>query len=116
MARPKIDESERLVTFSFRVRAQDKAAFERRCEEAGLSPSAVFRQAFVEKQPVIQAVAKKTPIEKAVLFIVKKASNNLNQIAHALNAAHLEGRISEDLYRKVEASLDMILRHLKATL
>ena len=116
MARPQIDKDDRLVPFTARVHPKDKAEFNRRCKEAGLSPGVVFRQAFIERQPVIQAVAKKTPVEKELIFLVKKTSINLNQIAHALNAAHLAGNISDELYQRAEADLDMILRHLKATL
>ena len=116
MAKLLKDEEDRLVPFAARVHPKDKAEFNRRCKEAGLSPGVAFRKLFIERQPVIQAASKKTPVEKELLFIVKKASNNLNQIAHALNAAHLEGRMDDAVYQQAEASLDMILRQLKATL
>ena len=50
------------------------------------------------------------------LFVMSKASINLNQIAHQVNRAHLEGTVSEKLYLETLASLEMIQRYLKATL
>lgn len=116
MARPTKPKEHVMETRAFRAPPDLWASFDQKVEQSGLSAAEYFRRAILQDETVIQAVAKKTPVEKALIFLVKQASNNINQIAHALNSAHLEGRISDDLYQRIEASLDMILRHLKATL
>lgn len=116
MARPTIPKEKQMETRAFRAPPAYWAGFDQKVEKSGLSQADYFRRALLNDETIIQAVEKKTPIEKEVIFVVRKASNNLNQIAHALNAAHLEGRMSTELYQQAEASLDMILRHLKAIL
>lgn len=53
--------------------------------------------------------------KQRLLFLVNKASNNLNQIAHRANADHVAGIIGQKTYERVLADLEQLSRYLKAT-
>ena len=53
---------------------------------------------------------------KRVLFILNKAGNNLNQIAHVANSAQLAGKLSESTFVELLDELELIQQLLKAHL
>ena len=116
MARPKKAEGQLMETRAFRAPPELWASLDRKAELSGLSAAEYFRRAILNDETVIQAVPKKSSIEKEVVFLVKKTSNNINQLSHAVNTAYLLGRISQSLYDQLDESLIDIRRRLIATL
>lgn len=116
MARPKKAEGQLMETRAFRAPPELWASLDRKAELSGLSGAEYFRRAILNDETVIQAVPKKSALDKEVLFLIKKISNNLNQLAHAINTAYLLGRMPQSLYEQLDASLTDIRRRLIATL
>lgn len=117
MPRP-LKEAEKLsAQVTFRVQGKDAEEFLDKVKKSGLSRSEYGRRAVIRHETEIIAVEPKlSEPQRELLFVVKKASNNINQLAHKVNAAHLENRVDDKLYADTLSSLDMILRYLKATL
>lgn len=88
-----------------RVPYEDFEKLEQRIKDAGMSKSEYFRDVVINRKAEINVVVKDM---QSLIFYYNKTSNNLNQIAHKLNSAHLENRISESLYgRMLNALIDI---------
>lgn len=81
-----------------RVPHEDFEKLEKMISEAGMSKSEYFREVVINKKAEINVTVKDM---QSLIFYYNKASNNLNQLAHKTNSAHLEGRISESLYGRI---------------
>ena len=87
-------------TLSFRVTDAEADRFQQRCDESGWSRADLFRAAFMgtETRLVYKPVNPRTlPDYRAAAYQIKKAGNNLNQIAHALNKAAKQGNVDDRL-------------------
>lgn len=100
--------------FPIRLADEERAEFERKATEAG-SPSlaAYLRECILRSQVV--ARPKPSADRKRMLFLMNKASNNINQLAHQVNAAHRSGVISEGTYLRVLFNLDALTAYIKRT-
>jgi len=49
-------------------------------------------------------------------FVINKAGNNLNQIAHLLNTANKTQRLTDQLFQQATAGLQEIAKYMKAAL
>lgn len=100
--------------FPIRLSKDERADFERKQLEAG-SPSlaAYLRDCILQSQ----VVAKPRPSADRgrMLFLMNKASNNINQLAHQVNSAHKAGTVNESTYRRILFDLDTLMAYLKAT-
>lgn len=105
-----------MVTRAFRAPPEVWAKFDAKAELSGLTGAEYHRRAILGDETVIQAVPKKSSIEKEVVFLVKKTSDNISQLAHAVNVAYSLGRIPQSLYDQLDNSLIDIRRRLVATL
>lgn len=105
-----------MVTRAFRAPPEVWARFDAKAELSGLSGAEYHRRAILGDETVIQALPKKSSIEKEVVFLVKKTSNNINQLAHAVNTAYLLGQMPQSLFEQLDESLIDIRRRLIATL
>jgi hypothetical protein len=99
-----------------RLSIQDREAFIAKAEAAGLTQSDFFRQCVMTNRTHVVARAPASTDRKRVLFFVSKASNNLNQLAHAVNSERLTGRVSEGTILSVLDSLLSLELLLKAHL
>src|ERR1700709_2156989 len=78
-----------------RLARADREAFLEKVRQSGLTQPAFFRECvFTNKTRVVARQAPNVD-RKRVTFVVNKAGNNLNQIAHVLNAARLDDSASE---------------------
>lgn len=108
------DEAMRLIKpVSFRLTAADHAAYLAKVEVSGLKPSAFFREAVLTNKT--QIVTASTDWGR-LIYLVNKASNNINQLAHRANADHLAGVASEATYTRILTELHTLSHYLKATL
>ncbi len=116
MARPRKDKSEVGRPVSFRLPLHEYERFAEKVRDSGLTQSEFFRRAVIDNETTVIAAPVQTETERRQLFIVSKASNNLNQLAHVMNYARVKGDIDRKLCIEVMANLDLIARYLKATL
>ena len=116
MARPTTIKPKLTKTMAFRCTDTDYKTADRNLKLAGLKLSEFLRRTLINNETTIMAAPVQTEAERRQLFIISKASNNLNQLAHAMNSARLKGDIDQALCIDLLTKLDLIARHLKATL
>jgi uncharacterized protein (DUF1778 family) len=98
---------------SFRLNKKDYAFYKNKVANSGLSPSEFFRTAVLTNQT--QIISKKhTPEKKQMIYLLSKTSNNINQLAHRINADHKIGQLNEQTYVALLNALDNISSYLKA--
>lgn len=81
-----------------------------------MTPSEFFRRAVIDNETIIVAAPVQTEDERRQLFLISKASNNLNQLAHALNYARVKCLLDRKLCIDLLMKLDIICGYLKTTL
>ena len=102
-------EAEKLTRpVSFRLTAADHAAYLAKVEASGLKPSEFFRECVLQNRTQIVARPKASPERGRLLYLFNKASNNMNQLAHAANAAELAGTATPATYAGILAELQAI--------
>jgi len=117
MARPKKDEAEKLTErVAFRLTKTDHDDYLSKVTGSGLSPSEFFRDAVLSNKTEIIAKPKADEDKKRLIFLINKASNNVNQLAHRANADHAAGLTSQETYVDILQELQAFNRYLKATL
>lgn len=116
MARPKSDKPKLAKVVSARLTDEQSDNFSKRLELSGLNESEYIRRAILGDETIIVAAPVQTEAHRRQLFIVSKASNNLNQLAHVMNSARVKGEIDRALCIDLLSKLDLISRYLKATL
>lgn len=88
----------RTESVSFRLTPTEFLPYKEILKNTDLSKTDFFRSVFLNKQYSF-TVKENKPIEyKKVLFLVSKISNNINQIAHRLNADSNKGIITQNSY------------------
>jgi hypothetical protein len=100
---------------AFRLSKTDYESYKAKVMESGLTPSDFFRKAVItnKTQIISKAVSQD---KKHLLFLVNKASNNLNQLAHRANSAHQAEFIDPRLYEGLLVMLSNISHELKEAL
>lgn len=104
----------RVVTV--RLPVADHAAYMAKVQESGQTQSEFFRDCVLKNRTQVMARPARSLEAKQVLFVVNKAGNNLNQLAHRANSDHSVGKISEATYADILYQLERISRYLKATM
>lgn len=113
LSKPK-DEADKLTRpVSFRLTAADHAAYLAKVEASGLKPSAFFRNAVLTNKTQIVARGKVSPERGRLVYLMNKASNNINQLAHRANADNLTGVISEETYGRILSELQVLATVMK---
>lgn len=101
------EKSELTRVYSFRTTEEGGAAWDKKIARSGYTKSEFFRKAVQDNQTEIIEKPAATRDAKRAVFLLAKASNNINQIAHRANAEHRAGRISEATF---SAILDQLQR------
>ncbi len=99
---------------AFRLSAADYAAYKGKVEASGLSPSEFFRDCVLTNRTQIVARPVMTDERRQALFLLSKASNNINQLAHRANADNAAGVINDRTYGEILQSLNGLSAYLKA--
>lgn len=105
-------------TIAFRVSDDEYQDFDGKCEQAGLSKSEFFRAAILGAAVTIQAPRRpaKSPDYRKAESQIRRAGNNINQIAHTLNTAALAGEIADRHAAAAVVMLAKIRRELRAAI
>ncbi|MBA9902277.1 MULTISPECIES: plasmid mobilization protein [Burkholderiaceae] len=114
MARKPKGEEALTERVAFRLTAADYAAYKQKVSASGLSPSEFFRDCVLTNRTEIIARPVMDDERRQALFLLSKASNNINQIAHRANSDHAAGIIDGRTYRNVLDSLNNLSGYLKA--
>jgi hypothetical protein len=97
---------------SFRLPPAELATWLAKVEASGLSASDFFRELVLTNRTQVIARARPSADTTRLLFLVNKAGNNLNQLAHRANAAHQAGKVDEATYAGILSELSLIRRAL----
>jgi hypothetical protein len=100
----------------FRLTDAEHRAYLAKVESSGMSASEFFRDCVLTNRTRIVARQPLGIDKKRVMLVVNKSGNNLNQIAHVLNAARLDSSASESTYLAALDALESIELLLKAHL
>ncbi|WGO82249.1 plasmid mobilization protein [Arsenophonus apicola] len=90
---------------AFRLSQEDFSHFEEKLLLSQMTKSAFFREVFLQANVNLTVQSLPSKDLGHLTFLYNKASNNLNQIAHQVNIAHLNQKVSERLYRQVNNGL-----------
>ena len=101
---------------SFRLTAADHATYLEKVEASGMKSSEFFRDCVLGNKTQVIARPKSSAEKDRIIYLFNKASNNMNQLAHKANAAHLAGSVSEDTYKGILAELQTLAHFMKATI
>jgi CRISPR/Cas system CSM-associated protein Csm3 (group 7 of RAMP superfamily) len=84
----------------FRVTEADYAEFDEKLKQTGMTASEFFRDVFLNSKITFNVKQAKPVDYHKLVFIYNKAGNNINQLAHKVNADHRRGIISESIHLK----------------
>jgi len=111
------DEAARLaIVTSFRLSEGDHAAYRAKVVASGLTKSEFFREHVLTNTTQIIAAKRASLEAKKMLYLFSTVSNNINQLAHRINADHQTGKNSESTYSNLLDSLDAINTHFRRVL
>ena len=96
MARPEKSDAEKLTkTIAFRLTDGDYREYQKKFSASGLTQSEFFRLHVLSNTTQVIARPAASSDAKRAVFLLQKASNNLNQLAHRANAEHIAKKLSE---------------------
>jgi hypothetical protein len=117
MAKRKTQDGEALSErVGFRLSANEHATYLARVASSGMSASEFFRDCVLTNRTKVVARAPSSVDRKQMLFVVNKAGNNLNQLAHVANTQHLAGKLNESTFVAILYELEVLQQLLKAHL
>jgi hypothetical protein len=99
MARPAKSEDEKLNhTVAFRLTDGDFLRYKRKFSASGFNQSEFFREHVLYNTTQVVARPVTSVDTRRAVFLLQKASNNVNQLAHRANSEYLTGQVSEHTY------------------
>ena len=106
MSRPsKSDDVKLNHTVAFRLTDADFLNYKRKFSRSGLSQSEFFREHVLTNTTQVTARPTASADTKRAVFLLQKASNNINQLAHRANAEYLARELSEGTFRAIVGQL-----------
>lgn len=95
---------------ALRLTDADYERFLGKVVRSGMTQSEFMRSAVLANRTSIHALPKRTALRSKLLFLASKVSNNINQIAHQANSAHLGGKLSAELFEGILSELSHLRR------
>ena len=93
---------------SFRLTESDYLAYKKKFAAAGVKQSQFFRESVLVNRTQVVARAPSPSTAQRAVFLLAKASNNLNQLAYRANAAHLKGALTTDEFGVITEQLQLL--------
>lgn len=113
MARPSKSSDEKLSkTIAFRLTEADFDGYHRKFSASGLSQSEFFREHVLTNSTRVLARPTSSADTKRAVFLLQKASNNINQLAHRANSEHVAGVLSERTFLGIVCQLELLNRFM----
>ena len=102
-------DKEQTVTFAFRLPISVANWWNEKIEKSGLgNKSAFFRAAVQQNKTEVIAKPVTSADQKRAIFLLQKASNNLNQLAHLANRQRLAGKLNEASFSLINSQLQQL--------
>lgn len=101
---------------SLRLADDDHAAYMAKVKASGMGRSAFFRECVLGNKTQVVARPKPSVDKTRLVYLVNKASNNINQLAHRANVDHLAGVVSESTYARILRELQTLAQFMKAAI
>lgn len=89
------------IVVAFRLSEEEFKPFADLLADSTMSKSDFFREVFLARNINITLERKASPEYGRLLFLMNKASNNINQIAKRINIDYKAGLVSESRYSKI---------------
>lgn len=105
MARKAGEAGKRRAVVACRLSDAEHAAYADQVEASGLTSGEYLRRIVVDRPVTIVARPKASAEKGRLVYLYNKASNNLNQIAHRLHAAHAAGKATAGTYERALGEL-----------
>nr|WP_323123153.1 plasmid mobilization relaxosome protein MobC [Burkholderia alba] len=83
---------------------------------SGMTPSEFLRDCVLTNRTQIVARPPASVERKRIMFVVNKAGNNINQLAHIANSQKVAGKLSEATLVAILDELELVTQLLKAHL
>lgn len=113
MARPTKNDAEKLTkTVAFRLTEADYSAYRAKFLASGMSQSEFFREYILTNTVQVVARPVASSDSKRAVFLLQKASNNINQLAHRANSESLMGVLTEKTFFSILSQLERLNRFL----
>ena len=93
---------------SFRLSLLDYVAYKEKFAAAGLTQSEFFREHVLNNTTKVIAKPVESRDFKRAVFLLQKASNNLNQLAHRANSENVSGALSETTFLAITHQLEQL--------
>jgi hypothetical protein len=93
---------------SFRLTLDDYAAYKSKFAASGMTQSEFFREHVLNNTTKVVAKSNTNPDLQRLVFLFKKASNNINQLAHRANAENLSGVLSDTTFAAIASQLKQL--------
>ena len=97
---------------SFRLTEADYHVHISKVDASGLTQSDFYRRHVLNNTTLVVARPRCSVDRERMLYLVSKAGNNLNQMAHRIHIDHLSGSVGEATYSQVLSVLAKIEWHL----
>lgn len=113
MARPTKSDAEKLTkTVAFRLTEADYSAYRAKFLASGMSQSEFFREYILTNTTQVVARPVASSDSKRAVFLLQKASNNINQLAYRANSDNLMGVLTEKTFSSILSQLERLNRFL----
>jgi hypothetical protein len=116
MGRRAVGDQKLSKAYSFRLPEDQAAELNAKIAESGLDASVFLRDFVLKNKTTVIAKPKASLEKRRMQFVINKAGNNLNQIAHLLNTANKTQRLTDQLFQQATAGLQEIAKYMKAAL
>ncbi|WP_186261390.1 plasmid mobilization protein [Burkholderia gladioli] len=101
---------------STRLNESQMAVFREKVRRSGMKPAEFLRECVLNNRTQVVVRAPATADRKRIMFVVNKAGNNLNQLAHIANSMNVAGRLSQSTFDAILSELEMLNQLLIAHL
>ena len=109
MARPSKSDDEKLNrTVAFRLTDGDFLGYKKKFSASGLKQSEFFREHVLSNTTQVVARPVASADARRAVYLLQKASNNINQLAHRANSEHLAGVLSEATFLAIVNQLQQL--------
>jgi hypothetical protein len=109
MTRPSKSDNEKLNrTVAFRLTDGDFLGYKKKFSASGLKQSEFFREHVLSNTTQVVARPVASADARRAVYLLQKASNNINQLAHRANSEYLAGVLSDTTFLSIVSQLEQL--------
>lgn len=101
---------------AIRLNDEEYKSIKNKFKDTDLKDSALFRELLLSKSAQIEVKKEDSKDYSRAVFLINKTSNNINQLAKAINTAYRSEAVSESLFLTYLKELQAIQNHLLNTI